>query len=347
MGIFDMNILINNLRNEKKISSADGIRGLAVVIVVLYHSFGNLMLNKGAYTSRTGLYGVILFFTLSSFLLSNKFIVNGFSKKELMNYCVGRVIRILPLFFIAAYFYYSIGMIDVAKLLSIITFNGTYAHLWTIPFELKFYFILPFIVFIGFLLQIKYGSLSSLFFIVLAIISSFYSPISLGGFIDNNWSPIFLMGILMCFVYNNYKLKLHPIQSDILIILSLGLMIFSTQASQYYFFGYRPQPTPMVILVWGAITSVFCYLCLESNGKISNLLNSTCMKYLGKWSFSIYLFHWAVIIISSKYKLNDVTVFVFCVIQSIGLGALIYYIIEAPLEKTRHLIMERLARSLK
>lgn len=327
-----------------KIPTADGIRGLAVLIVISYHAFGNIMISKGAYSSRTGIFGVILFFILSSFLLSNKFTNDGFGIKQLISYSLGRFIRIIPLFFIASYVYYQLDMIDVEKLTSVISFKSNYAHLWTIPLEFKFYFILPIIVYFCTLVDKKLGRFFLLIFIFAFSLLSYIPILNRMGVFDRIWTPVFIMGIALCFIFKSKNLNLKSTVSDASILICILLMVFMTPAMQFFFFGYRPQLSEGVILMWATITTVFCYLCLCSTGIFSSLLKSTFLTFLGKWSFSIYLFHWAVIMISASYQKNNISVFIFSVVQSIGVGAAIYYLVEAPLEKFRHTLMNAFLR---
>ena len=56
------------------------------------------------YFAGTGEYVVWLFFVLSAILLTNKFSQIGFSFSELSGYAIGRILRIIPLFFVVIIF---------------------------------------------------------------------------------------------------------------------------------------------------------------------------------------------------------------------------------------------------
>ena len=132
---------------SNKIKTLEGVRGLALLNVLVLHATGLFFPSINASLSGTAQFGVWLFFVLSAFLLTNRFFVTGFSLTSLASYVLGRSLRILPVFFLAVYVYYWAGLFKEDTLNKIITFSGSYAHFWTIPVEYVFYFILPVIAF--------------------------------------------------------------------------------------------------------------------------------------------------------------------------------------------------------
>lgn len=138
------------------------------------------------------------------------------------------------------------------------------------------------------------------------------------GVFDGIWSPVFIMGIALCFVYRSRQVNLPPAISHITILFLFLVIIFMTPAMQFYFFGYRPQLTEKVVFIWSVVNSTFCYFCLRSTSFISKLLKGSFLTIIGKWSFSIYLFYWAVIMICASYNKNDLAVFIFAVVRSVG-----------------------------
>lgn len=71
--------------------AADGIRGLACLLVLCTHLPGFFLPDYGKYVTGTGKYGVWLFFVLSAFLLTSRFKATGFGPGALWRYAVGRV----------------------------------------------------------------------------------------------------------------------------------------------------------------------------------------------------------------------------------------------------------------
>lgn len=75
---------------QGRYEGADGIRGLACLIVICVHGSAFFFPDTGHYLAGTGKIGVWLFFVLSAFLLTSKFIRSGFAARLVVGYAVGR-----------------------------------------------------------------------------------------------------------------------------------------------------------------------------------------------------------------------------------------------------------------
>jgi peptidoglycan/LPS O-acetylase OafA/YrhL len=125
----------------------DGVRAVACLIVLFGHSLArNFHLPHGIGISRIGVW---IFFVLSAFLLTRQLIRKPMTPLALLDYAAARFFRIVPLFVLAVLFYYftDIGSIESAsQLWKILTLREPFLHLWTIPPEMEFYVILPFVL---------------------------------------------------------------------------------------------------------------------------------------------------------------------------------------------------------
>ena len=119
----------------------DGIRGWAFLIVLVMHGFSLCLDSSYVYLQGCGKYGVWLFFVLSSFLLTKNYVLTKSSKQE---YVLGRIFRILPLYFICIAFYAVANIIKPTIFEIVLTMFGLFGplHLWTISVEFCFYMIL-------------------------------------------------------------------------------------------------------------------------------------------------------------------------------------------------------------
>jgi peptidoglycan/LPS O-acetylase OafA/YrhL len=84
----------------------DGLRGLAVLMVFAFHYGGGLqspnpLLQTLGYVTSSGWVGVVLFFCLSGFLITGSLWDSMGEKRLLVNFYMRRVLRILPLYFLA------------------------------------------------------------------------------------------------------------------------------------------------------------------------------------------------------------------------------------------------------
>jgi peptidoglycan/LPS O-acetylase OafA/YrhL len=89
----------------------DGLRGIAILLVILVHSFnykGSSILGRVLDTvARAGWVGVTLFFVLSGFLITGILLDTRDRKNYLRDFFARRSLRIFPLYFafLAIYFF--------------------------------------------------------------------------------------------------------------------------------------------------------------------------------------------------------------------------------------------------
>ena len=161
---------------EKRNSSLDGVRAIAITLVVASHTG---ILGQG------GL-GNAIFFCLSGFLAAIPFkqdVEKDFlSIKTILNYYLNRLIRILPVYYVV------IGTVYVATgrffgnkitLLKNMLFIENFSHLWFLQQEMLMYFCLPFIfiliALIKKLVKFKYNDiLCGTILVILAFLANEY-----------------------------------------------------------------------------------------------------------------------------------------------------------------------------
>jgi peptidoglycan/LPS O-acetylase OafA/YrhL len=132
---------------DKKIDALTGIRGAAALLVVYAH-----MTEVNGFFSvhplHLGEVGVMLFFTLSGFLMAYLYGDRPFGSKAAINYVISRFSRIAPAYlvvviasyiifnFIDSNFVYAITNQNIFRHL---IFSGNVSALWSIPPEVQFY----------------------------------------------------------------------------------------------------------------------------------------------------------------------------------------------------------------
>ncbi len=144
----------------------DGLRGLAAVLVVVFHVTGAVarfpQWTWGEGLARFGNLGVALFFVLSGFLLSRPFFaahLAGERRPELGRYAVRRLARIVPAYWVALTAWLFLirdrtpeGGLGTYALLygfaqgydrDFIDGGGALSVAWTLSIEMAFYIVLP------------------------------------------------------------------------------------------------------------------------------------------------------------------------------------------------------------
>jgi peptidoglycan/LPS O-acetylase OafA/YrhL len=146
----------------------DGVRGLAVIMVMLFHYINGLTystinfkyLKKVAFLGQTG---VSLFFVLSGFLITRILINQKDRPHYFRNFYYRRVLRILPLYLLFLILYFIITSvlnqsISFKNILYYLFYIQNFAmtfgwkiigpeHLWSLAVEEHFYLIWPLIIY--------------------------------------------------------------------------------------------------------------------------------------------------------------------------------------------------------
>lgn len=291
----------------------DGLRGLAVLGVIAYHSeilIGDKFLLSG------GFLGVDIFFVISGYLITAIIYRDSVINKNfsLLNFYERRARRLLPalltvlLFtlFFAYHLLLPIQFIEYLKTVisSIFFYSNFYFHFsgqsygqailstkpllhtWSLSVEEQFYLLYP-ILFIFFLrifkLNIKY-----LFYIAIivsivfaTIISEKHASFNFYMLISRSWELIFGGLIALKHLTSKNKLK----DNKILPIIGFFIILFS-----FYFFN-DPHKHPSYLTSLPIIGS---YLIINNNNEkniISKILSNNFMVNIGLISYSLYLWH--------------------------------------------------------
>ncbi|MGP2884512.1 acyltransferase family protein [Serratia marcescens] len=329
--------------------AANGTRGLAVIIVLITHGIVMFFNKTQPLLAGTGKIGVWLFFVLSAFLLTTKFIDSGLTKDSFFKYLASRFFRIIPIFIISAIFYYLAGYYDSEALFNIVTMQDGFAHLWTIPVEFKFYFILPILFLVFNFTNDKFGLIGVITITLLLIISlQFVFPywgVKENSIVTSWYIPCFAFGVLASFVIKKEKCFIPRTMLILLGLTPLLAIAITIPAIQHFIFGSQIK-TPLgdKYIYIGFLWAVFICITFNTQSIISEFLSSKMMSFLGRNSFSIYLFHWYVLTEISNIKPESITWMLTSIGISIAAGYAIYLIIENPIEKFRHSIINGITK---
>ena len=154
----------HNSKAVERIPELDGLRGLAVLMVMAYHSFAYEMVREqwGGFTrilvwvTNLGWLGVDLFFVLSGFLITGVLLRTRQHARYLSNFYWRRALRILPLYFLVllviglcyanAGRFVLLSAFFLANLVSLFGVPLVYGPLWSLAVEEHFYLFWPWVV---------------------------------------------------------------------------------------------------------------------------------------------------------------------------------------------------------
>lgn len=306
-----------------QLDSLDGLRGLAVLLVVLSHmSNHGIMLFPRADFSGAGKSGVFLFFLLSSFLLTYPFIAKGskaFGKLYLLNYAFRRFMRIYPLYFA----YLTLAFISTfllsyqgqsAKKTGIpfpLSFEELILHLslqqgkgvtWSIVVEFHYYFLLPFVAFLFAILLrrrvvpaiLATGTLVFIGQLIWPQNEALVNDIRLGPYL-----PVLLVGSLIAVVhYHLNQEQTETSRRTRMIIESAGwsaavLLVLLLPSVSGHLFGTAipAQTLHKSFMLFAILWSLVLLGCIDGTGGLRRIFEVGFLRYLGFISFSAYLLH--------------------------------------------------------
>ena len=317
----------------------NALRALAVIIVVLFH------FNET--TLPGGFIGVDIFFVLSGFLMTGIIFSDLNSDFSLFGFFKSRARRILPplmalclfllalgWFYLPPHTYMMLGKHSLASLIfssNIIYWlesgyfdsssHGKFLlHTWSLSVEWQFYILYPIILKtlskILNLQQLKYAVITLFILSFVFCLSESTDKPAAAFFLfgARAWELLF-GGILFLFPLKlPNKIRAACSSAGLCIIISSSLFITS----------HMLWPLP-----WAGFPVIGTGLIIIANQQHSFLTSNTLITYLGKSSYSIYLWHWPVTVCFYYLNLlNSISFIILGILISILLGSLSYQLIE-------------------
>jgi peptidoglycan/LPS O-acetylase OafA/YrhL len=332
----------------------NALRAIAVLAVVIFH-FNHSWLPGG-------FAGVDVFFVISGFLMT-MIIVKGLGKEtfSIIKFYQARVKRIIPAlaflcFILLIFGYFLLSPIDYLNLgkhtAASLTFTSNIVywtesnyfnassiekwllHTWSLSVEWQFYIIYPVVlVLLNKLFNLKQlklllvlGTVAAL---ILSILVTFKSSSAAYFLLPTRAWQMLAGGLVFLYpvVLGNKAKSISQIVGLILIFSSFFLFSSATPWPGYASF----------LPILGA-----CLVLLANNGESVWVNNKLC-QLIGKWSYSIYLWHWPVIVAGFHFSFGEFW-WIVGLPLSIILGAFSFTFIESKnladyrLEKLKYLL---------
>lgn len=329
----------------------NALRALAVVAVMLYHF--KLPSASGGFS------GVDVFFVISGFLMTG-IIVGGLERGNfsLWRFYTSRARRLLPALIVMCFAlllagwywipptdYKELGRHAATSLIFISNFilkneSGYFdtlsqdkwlLHTWSLSVEWQFYLVYPVV-----LLAAKriLGTLTSRHLLwllgILSVPSLLFSVVytqqdpALAFFLLPARLWEMSLGGIVYVVTKSHSTSAKPrgLASIGLALIIAGIVAFD-----------EGTPWPGVAAL---VPTLGCAFILYANASMPRWLSAGPVAALGLWSYSIYLWHWPVVVALRHFNLsNSLAWDIFGIAVSIALGGLSYHAIETPLRQPR------------
>ena len=352
-------------KKRRYITGLDGIRAIAVIMVLAYHL--KLALFK------SGFLGVTVFFVLSGYLITGILIseVEEEGTIDLKNFWLRRIRRLVPavmsmavvIIFVSAVvnrIIFTKGCKDF--LASVLGFNNwwqifnkvsyfeaagvpsPFTHCWSLAIETQFYLIYPLILLEIYKLvksrgegRAKRGLLFAGVTLLLALISVILMIVLFDP--QQDASRVYygtdtrafslLFGALLAILWE-YRMVPRRLSASVNMVLgsvSFAVLLVMTIAingsSNFWYRGGQFFGTILTVLMVYAVSGRKTWL--------SRFLSNPVLKWIGDRSYSIYLWHYPIILLISKGIKASWWITLIEIVLSVVLAELSYRFIETPI----------------
>ena len=329
---------------HKNIPSIDGLRAVAILLVILFHAFPKLI--------PGGFIGVDIFFVISGYLIT-QIIVNqaNFNQFSFIDFYSRRIRRIFPALILVLIVIYAFGwfvmlpgeFMQLGKHIAggagfisnwIYWLEAGYfdelgelkplLNLWSLGVEEQFYIVWPCIILLLFKLKIRLrnaflGLILTSFILNISLVTTYQSATFYLPF-ARMWELGF-GGLIAINFFKFSKLKEHVNFFSILGLLGIFIPMFCL-SSQSVFPGWAVVPP---VLGVGLLLIV-----IKEGAPIAQFLSMKWLVILGLISYPLYLWHWPALSFGRLMKGGQLTLgeTIFILLGSIFLAFMTYTFFE-------------------
>lgn len=289
------------MSDSQRLSSLDTLRGIAILMVIGFHT--SIPFQLSSWHSKIldfGNQGVQLFFLISAFTMCLMWESRKSELNQTKKFYIRRFMRIAPLYWLAILFYFLISCFSNSHQSTLyqILLNTLFLHGfspvainsavpggWSIAVEMSFYALFPILV------SFKLKPVSLLIFalmsylvlgiLITGLIMSIYSPPPIFIYYSLlTQFPIFLIGMIVYQLCNNSQKG----GNLFMIAITLIWLIFAFVGKYGYEINTRPFFWLQVFLF---ALMMYYFFKLQ--------INFGVLSQFGTLSYSMYLFHFAII----------------------------------------------------
>lgn len=287
------------MQQQQRIDSLTGIRGLAALLVVYAH-----LSDKKFFTDThlfPGAMGVIVFFTLSGFLMAFLYVEQDANYPSVARYAISRFSRIAPAYLsvvLASYLIYNVidpqfvYAISHDNLLRHLLFSGNVSALWSIPPEVQFY-----VVFVAIWLSLRAfrtnGNVTLMLGISGAILMLIAYRAQLPGTFVGSKIHYFLAGMVLGMVRTRVG---SSVNMTTLALLQAGVIVLVLAViTGVVDIDLGSKRELYLTLETAGFAAIFVFLFSFDTTLSKRLLGNRFMMLSGECSFSMYLLNTPII----------------------------------------------------
>lgn len=344
----------------------DGLRAVAVTAVVVYHC---RVIAKPESSWQTlyfqiadmGWAGVDLFFVLSGFLITRILLYTKDDKHYFRQFYIRRALRIFPLYYLSIilipvifFVFDASGSIEVASFpywfhlqnwlrLLELGVEEKLGHFWSLGVEEQFYLLWPALILFAAQRNIVHQTCLALLgatFAIRAVLVLSWQSVGAYSATISRLDGLVVGALLAFLLYRDGTLETRRLTAGWTIAL-IGGFIFLFAILGPGFNGLDP-----IVLLLGLLPVAFCFgsvlilaLTTRPDGGLRLFLRSSPLRFVGKISFGVYVFHWPLVLLFRRiwptdgtgFWVNQMSFLAIVLTTSLAVAWLSYRLFEKPI----------------
>lgn len=352
------------------IGGISGLRAIAVLSVVLFH--------VNPHWLPGGFVGVDVFFVISGFVVAHSVsdVRTGSFREYFFWFYRRRFLRILPAIYLYVLVAVALGILvlptsdvtryvettGIASLFGASNFillwkagsyfatsseYNTFTHTWSLAVEEQYYFLFP--VFSYWLIVRKPGSPRLAKLSVAAVVAVCLLSLVSAWYFTHRWpafafymlpTRLWELGIGFLLRYQGLRLVRGVAvagRSPIVAACSvpvLGALLVSLVVTSADAF-----PWPGALVPCFATAALIAIVWLAPGGWLDRLLQLRVLRFFGDLSYSLYLWHWGVVVLMRwTVGLDTLPLQLIAIVSMLALALMSYHLVERPLRHDRRLL---------
>ncbi|OAS18048.1 hypothetical protein A8708_27840 [Paenibacillus oryzisoli] len=355
----------NDASKWRYMPGLDGLRALSVLAVIVYH------LNSSWLPG--GLLGVGVFFTLSGYLITDQLLIEWRTTRriDLKTFWIKRVRRLMPamlfmlaivslwllifdrtrLFqlqgdFVSVFFYFNNWWLIFHKVSYFESFGppSPIGHLWSLAIEEQFYFIWPLVL----ALLLRYVNRRGIL-LILTLVGVFASMFVMAFVYQPGMDPsriyygtdtrafALLAGGALAIIWPSKKItKQTTGKSSVILDLIGGAGLVGILVMMVTTNAYNASLYVGGLALFSVISAIVIAVITHPTSLLGKVMGSKPLRWLGKRSYSLYIWHYPVIVLTSTSfdkQETHISTILLQILLSLILAAFSYTCIEEPFRR--------------
>jgi peptidoglycan/LPS O-acetylase OafA/YrhL len=266
---------------KNRLEVLDGWRGVSISLVLAGHLFP-LGIKKWQMNGAVAATGMVLFFILSGFLITNILVKN----QDIKGFLIRRVMRIFPLAWSVLAITLFLNNASAHQWFSNFLFYANWppmglinenGHYWSLCVEIQFYFLIALLVYL----------LKGRAFLLIPFFCVFITSYRMYSGVDMAINTYFrideiLAGCVLALIFNSNFSDVKSFIGKLNPLILFSLLIFSAHPQSGFLNYFRP---------YIAMILVGSTLFVSTEWKFDFLLKNKLLFYLANISFALYILH--------------------------------------------------------